>query len=103
MTRQSNHLDLRELALRPGAEAERVFDLEIAPVWLGGVAFSAAAPVWAADVGTGLAVSAIVGSATTVDVGTVVTFEADWQADNSRKTKIHPTRAVLRMNGSFIP
>ncbi|MHB8869272.1 MAG: YceD family protein [Thermoleophilia bacterium] len=34
------HLDLRELALRSGGEVERIFDLEIAPVFLGGVPFS---------------------------------------------------------------
>lgn len=39
MTRPSVHLDLRELALHPGNEVERVFDLEIAPVYLGGVPF----------------------------------------------------------------
>lgn len=40
MTRPSDSLDLREPALRPGGEMSRVFDLEIAPVFLGGVAFS---------------------------------------------------------------
>lgn len=40
MTRPSAHLDLRELALRPGSEEERVFDLQIAPVSLGGVDFA---------------------------------------------------------------
>ncbi|MHB0978543.1 MAG: YceD family protein [Thermoleophilia bacterium] len=39
MTRPSVHLDLRELGLHPGNEEERVFDLEIAPVYLGGVPF----------------------------------------------------------------
>ncbi len=40
MTRPLAHLDLRELALRSGGEVERTFDLEIAPVSLGGVSFS---------------------------------------------------------------
>jgi len=37
MTRTGNLLDLRELALQPGASIEKVFQLEVAPVTLGGV------------------------------------------------------------------
>lgn len=39
MTRTGNVIDLRELSLGPGERTERVFQLEIAPVALGGVPF----------------------------------------------------------------
>lgn len=39
MTRPAAYLDLRELALRPGGVVERDFDLEIAPVSLGGSSY----------------------------------------------------------------
>src|SRR5680860_240330 len=39
MTRTGYLLDIRELVLRPGERIEKVFDLDIAPVTLGGVPF----------------------------------------------------------------
>lgn len=39
MIKPANLLDLRELALRPGARVEKVFHLDIAPVTSGGVPF----------------------------------------------------------------
>lgn len=39
MNRTGNFVDLRELSLRTGGRIERVFELDIAPVTLGGVPF----------------------------------------------------------------
>src|SRR5665648_624531 len=39
MTKPGNRLDLRELALQPGARIEKVFHVDIAPVTSGGVLF----------------------------------------------------------------
>ena len=39
MTKPGNRLDLRELALQPGARVEKIFHVDIAPVTSGGVPF----------------------------------------------------------------